>query len=60
MNEFHIEVKALDPGHGYLVIMIGIVNGDRTKLQEHYDTEQATVQRLATAWQWWAGQVDSE
>jgi len=60
MNELHIEVKALDKPYGYLVQVIGIVDGTRTKLQEHYATEQNVVQRLATVWQAWAAQVDSE
>lgn len=60
MNEFHIEVKALDAGQGYLLIAIGIVDGAHTQLQEHYDTEIEVRDRLATAWQWWADQVDAE
>lgn len=60
MNELHIEVKALDPGQGYLVLATGIVNDEREKRQEHYDTEAEVQARLAQIWQWWANQVNAE
>lgn len=60
MNELHIEIKSLDPGQGYLLIVIGIIAGQREKLHEHYDTEEALQTRLAGVWQWWAARVDAE
>lgn len=59
-NTFKIDVTALDSGQGYLLIGLLIVNGVRTKVQEHYDTEAALRTRLGTGFDIWAAQVDSE
>jgi hypothetical protein len=59
-NKLVIEVEALDSGFGYQVNVLGIINDERTRLKEHYNTENATKARLATVWDFWASQVDSE
>lgn len=57
---FNIEVEALDAGQGYLLRGLLIVDGVRTKVNEHYATEAEVRTRLGTGWDLWAGQVNSE
>jgi hypothetical protein len=59
-NKLILEVEALDPTFGYSVKIHSVVAGAHTVLNEHYATEAASKARLATAWDFWAAQVDSE
>ena len=60
MDTIKLEIFALDATFGYTLKGIGVVNGERTEINEHYATEAAMKSRLATLWQWWANQVDAE
>lgn len=59
-NVFKVEVQALDPAFGYQMTGLMIVAGERTEINEHYDTELQVETRLQSGWQAWATQVDSE
>ena len=60
MGQILIEVNALDAGNGYVIKARSNIAGDRQEVNEHRATEAEVQARLATLWQWWAGQVDSE
>jgi len=62
-NTLKLEVQALDAGYGYNLVGLSVLESapeQRTEIWEHYPTEAALQARLATLWQWWAAQVDSE
>jgi hypothetical protein len=59
-NVFKVEVQALDATFGYRFTGLMIVDGVRTEINEHYDTEAAVKTRLQSGWDAWAAQVDSE
>jgi hypothetical protein len=61
MSNLIIEVTALDATHGYNVaVQIRVDGTPPTTINEHYGTETALRSRLATIFDAWAAQVDSE
>ena len=61
-NVFKVEVEALDTGQGYLVRGMIIIGGQRTTINEHFDTEAAVRTRLGTGFDLWANDpaIDAE
>ena len=60
MNKLILDVEALDSGQGYLLRGTMVINGETTKIHEHYATEAELRTRLGTGFDLWAGQVDAE
>jgi hypothetical protein len=59
-NVFKVEVQALDATFGYDLTGLMIVAGVRTEINEHYALESEVATRLASGFNAWAAQVDSE
>jgi hypothetical protein len=60
LNTLRLEVEALDAEQGYLLRGKMTINGERTEIAEHYDTEADLRTRLGTGFDIWAAQVDAE
>jgi len=59
-NTLQMNVVALDPGFGYQLEVHLTVADAVQSIKEHYPTEALLRSRLATAFDTWAAQVDSE